>query len=1027
MTESTDLKSSASSPEIIDLSFSLSNVAPLEITRRKIGQLNVDYNGCFMTDDSDDANHRSFSNDSMINNSTTNVLASDHSPSNTNLSIGVAQPADWFGKAGILTTSVDSANNLEETESRKNLPPGDVQEGVICGSGDEISKNGEGMLIEATVGRSHPLDGSQSVNKSETLGSSGSTFLEVKEQGSIDICSGKNTSSQSVRYLDMYQGCHKNSTSPEVGPQEGNSDVCQRQLSADEGMTLLNRELKECIAKTSPVAYHSCSCPTDDGLFQALPAERCSDAVSDRLPPADALEHNPFDGLPYSSRFYSLLEARRALPIWHLQHAFRDALERNPIVLVSGSAGVGKSTQIPQWCTEFALSRGFDAGYVLCAVPHAAAPSFLAMRLADEMDLNLGHEVAFSVGVDDCTGPDTMLRFCTDEALLRELTSDPSQGGVAVMVLDELQERSLASAVLVGLAPGLVCRRPELRVVLIADEYTISNLERHFPSAPCIHVPPRPGPGADVHVSEIFWMGEGDLHANVVSAVVRLVLKIHHCEGPGDVLVFLPSDKDADNALELLAREAVRQPSASMNLIHLHSEQAEGASRLYEALPAHRNKVLPRRVVLTTAAAESAFSFDGIVFVIDSGLEMRKVYNPRIRAESSVIRPISLNQAEARRLRASAGCTRGPPGRCFRLYPNEAMSKMPAVSPAAILESNLTGVVLLLKRLDVAGMGQCNFVEQPAPEALMSALEELDYLGALNDGGQLSEIGIVMSEFPLPPPLSRSLLASCAYDCSAHLLTLTAMLTGPPCWTVGRGGIQKEATTVATRRFHHPCGDHFMLLNVYNAYTEAGGSAAWCRARGLNHDALRQVEASRAALQETMRRIELPVGGLSDPVDPDSILRALLAGYFMQVARDVDGSGNYLLVPYKHVAQLHPLSCYHGGRNMPVGHNVPAAPSSFPSWVVYHKFSPAEGNWLHVVSEIKPEILVQLAPPYYLSNLPAGESRELLEEIRAQVRPVMQEECCTTYAPQESKIEGDEGSDRRSSTQEDKDEGCILQ
>jgi len=137
MTESTDLKSSASSPEIIDLSLSLSNVAPLEITRRKIGQLNVDYNGCFMTDDSDDANHRSFSNDSMINNSTTNVLASDHSPSNTNLSIGVAQPADWFGKAGILSTSVDSANNLEETESRKNLPPGDVQERMRCGSGDQ--------------------------------------------------------------------------------------------------------------------------------------------------------------------------------------------------------------------------------------------------------------------------------------------------------------------------------------------------------------------------------------------------------------------------------------------------------------------------------------------------------------------------------------------------------------------------------------------------------------------------------------------------------------------------------------------------------------------------------------------------------------------------------------------------------------------------------------------------------------------------------------------------------------------------
>ncbi|MGH0187584.1 UNVERIFIED_CONTAM: hypothetical protein FKN15_025695 [Acipenser sinensis] len=133
-------------------------------------------------------------------------------------------------------------------------------------------------------------------------------------------------------------------------------------------------------------------------------------------------------------------------------------------------------------------------------------------------------------------------------------------------------------------------------------------------------------------------------------------------------------------------------------------------------------------------------------------------------------------------------------GLCFRLYQQSFHdSDMPDFSAPRVSEENLSQLVLLLKRLDIADMGQCKFLDRPAPEALMQALEDLDYLAALDDDGNLSEVGIIMSEFPLDPQLAKALIASCEFDCVSEMLTVAAMLTGylsrkplprPPCWVL---------------------------------------------------------------------------------------------------------------------------------------------------------------------------------------------------------------------------------------------------
>ncbi|KFP34579.1 Putative pre-mRNA-splicing factor ATP-dependent RNA helicase DHX32, partial [Colius striatus] len=270
-----------------------------------------------------------------------------------------------------------------------------------------------------------------------------------------------------------------------------------------------------------------------------------------------------------------------------------------------------------------------------------------------------------------------------------------------------------------------------------------------------------------------------------------------------------------------------------------------------------------------------------------------------------------------------------------------------------------------------------------APESLMQALEDLDYLAALDNDGNLSEFGIIMSEFPLDPQLSKAILASCEFECVDEMLTIAAMLTAPNCFLHTPPGTEEIALT-RWRKFSHPAGDHFTLINVFNAFKEARGDSArqycgnekWCRDCFLSCSALRMAETIRAELLEIMKRIELPI---SEPAFGSkenilSIKKSLLSGYFMHIARDVDGSGNYLMLTHRQVAQLHPFSSYYNTRRA-------------PEWVLFHEFSVSEDNSIRVVSEVSPDLFVELVPQYYFSNLPPSESKDILQEVINHLSP----------------------------------------
>ncbi len=391
---------------------------------------------------------------------------------------------------------------------------------------------------------------------------------------------------------------------------------------------------------------------------------------------------------------------------------------------------------------------------------------------------------------------------------------------------------------------------------------------------------------------------------------------------------------------------------------------------------------------MSTNIAETSLTIDGVVFVIDPGFSKQKVYNPRIRVESLLVSPISKASAQQRAGRAG----RTKPGKCFRLYTEKAYkNEMQDNTYPEILRSNLGSVVLQLKKLGIDDLVHFDFMDPPAPETLMRALELLNYLAALDDDGNLTELGAIMAEFPLDPQLAKMLIASCEYNCSNEILSVTAMLSVPQCFV--RPNEAKKAADDSKLRFAHIDGDHLTLLNVYHAFKQNMEDPQWCYDNFVNYRSLKSADNVRQQLCRIMDRFNLKRTS-TDFTSKEyylNIRKALCSGFFMQVMDDngrllgqallnqsflfakvahLERTGHYLTVKDNQIVQLHPSTC--------LDHK--------PEWVLYNEFVLTTKNYIRTVTDVKPEWLVKTAPQYYdMDNFPQCEAKRQLEQIIAKV------------------------------------------
>ncbi|CAI5493356.1 unnamed protein product [Closterium sp. Naga37s-1] len=696
-----------------------------------------------------------------------------------------------------------------------------------------------------------------------------------------------------------------------------------------------------------------------DGFADATSAAAAviAAASANVMAAAAATTINPYNGRPYTQRYFDILEKRKTLPVWQQKQEFVDLLKKQQIIVLVGETGSGKTTQIPQFVVE--CLNATNKKQVACTQPRRVAAMSVSRRVADEMDVTIGEEVGYSIRFEDCSGPKTSLKYLTDGMLLREAMADPLLERYKAIILDEAHERTLATDVLFGLLKAVLEHRKDLKLVVMSATLEAEKFQGYFHGAPLMKVPGR------LHPVEIFYTQEPE--RDYLEAAIRTVVQIHMCEPPGDILVFLTGEEEIEDACKKIAREVQNMGDqvGPVKVVPLYSTLPPAMQqKIFDAAPPPVKEGGPpgRKIVISTNIAETSLTIDGIVYVIDPGFSKQKVYNPRIRVESLLVSPISKASAHQRAGRAG----RTQPGKCFRLYTERSFQKdLQEQTYPEILRSNLANVVLTLKKLGIDDLVHFDFMDPPAPETLMRALELLNYLGALDDEGNLTKLGELMSEFPLDPQLSKMLVVSPDYNCSNEILSITAMLSVPNCFIRPREA-QKQADE-AKARFSHEDGDHLTLLNVFHAYKQNGEDASWCYDNFVNARALKAADNVRNQLVRIMMRYGLKMcsTAFESSAYYPNIRKALLAGFFMQVAH-LERTGHYLTVKDNQIVHLHPSTGL----------------SHKPEWVIYNEFVLTTRNFIRVVTDVKGDWLLDIAPHYYdLANFPQCEARRVLERI----------------------------------------------
>lgn len=539
------------------------------------------------------------------------------------------------------------------------------------------------------------------------------------------------------------------------------------------------------------------------------------------------------------SEFEKIQKQRKSLPIYPYREELVAAVKKYQVLVIVGETGSGKTTQIMQYLHEEGMSK---KGMIGCTQPRRVAAMSVAARVADEMGVKLGHEVGYSIRFEDCTSERTLLKYMTDGMLLREFLGEPDLKSYSVMMIDEAHERTLHTDILFGLVKDIARYRPDIKLLISSATLDAQKFSDYFDDAPIFVIPGRRYP------VDIFYTKAPE--ADYVDAAIVTVLQIHITQGPGDILVFFTGQEEIETAEEILntRMRGLGTKVGELLVLPIYSTlPSDLQARIFEPTPPGA-----RKVVLATNIAETSLTINGIIYVIDPGFCKQKSYNPRSGMESLIVTPVSRASAQQRAGRAG----RVAAGKCFRLYTSHAYAnELEENSIPEIQRTNLGNVVLMLKSLGINDLIHFDFMDPPPAETLIRALEQLYALGALNDQGELTKLGRRMAELPMDPMLSKMLIQSEKYQCSAEILTICAML-GVGNTIYYRPKDRQVHADNAHKNFWKG-GDHLTLCNIYTQWAESNYSQDWCFENFIQVRSMKRARDVREQLEDMLDRVEV--------------------------------------------------------------------------------------------------------------------------------------------------------------------------
>ena len=442
-------------------------------------------------------------------------------------------------------------------------------------------------------------------------------------------------------------------------------------------------------------------------------------------------------------------------------------IEKHQVVIVCGETGSGKTTQIPKICLE--LGRGVT-GLIGHTQPRRIAARSTAARIAQELNSELGRVVGYKIRFSDRTSPDSYIKLMTDGILLAETQGDPWLGRYDTLILDEAHERSLNIDFLLGYLKQILPKRPDLKLIVTSATIDAERFSAHFNQAPVIEVSGRLYPVEvryrPVQSEEAESAPMHDEERDLYDAIVDACDELHRI-GPGDVLVFLPGEREIREAAEALRKHAFAKSGPSTEILPLFARlSAEEQSRIFKE---HTG----RRIVLATNVAETSLTVPGIRYVVDSGLARVKRYSYRNKVEQLQVEKIAQASANQR----AGRCGRVAAGVCIRLYDEQEFSLRPPFADPEILRSSLAGVILRMKALRIGDVEDFPFIEAPPPKAISDGYQLLLELGAVTDEHALTPVGQELAKLPLDPRVARMIVAARDEGCLREMLVIAAALT----------------------------------------------------------------------------------------------------------------------------------------------------------------------------------------------------------------------------------------------------------
>jgi HrpA-like RNA helicase len=435
-------------------------------------------------------------------------------------------------------------------------------------------------------------------------------------------------------------------------------------------------------------------------------------------------------------------------------------------------------------------------------------------------------------------------------------------------------------------------------------------------------------------------MNYKEMKKSYLDRAIETVKTIHLEEGEGDILVFLTGQQEIESGIRSLG-EAFRE---GVELIPIYSSlESLEQNRVFEEVKGKR------KIILSTNIAQTSVTVPNIRFVVDSGFVKQKMYDPQTHMDALVVTPIS--QAAATQRAGRAGRTMN--GKVFRLYSKEFFETMDHDTVPEIQRSSLIGTVLTLKKMGFHDVLNFEFIDPPEPDLILAAVKDLFLLGAVDQDGHLTHLGIQIADFPISPFLSRALISSSVdFHCSFEFLTIAAMLSVEDVFVSMRSKKKQAVADHIKKKFHHPTGDHLTLLNVYQAWKDNDCSKDWCFDHFIHYRAIRNADRVRSQLLDIMNRLRLHIHHCArtkrDTVDPIPILKALSTAFYVHAGKKHPQRPYYY--PYLSVAGNHEalssnmLALYIGPQS--------SLFSESPDWVLYNDIQFVNRAQMRVVSRI---------------------------------------------------------------------------